>query len=84
MLTKRPRGIEITSDDLGKWKLLPAINWAARFSEYWTPGEEGAQKNWMSLLFITLADIKGIAIFQQKMRPLDCHLICTLGKSVLG
>lgn len=44
MLTKRPRGIEITSDDIGKWKLLPAINWAARFSEYWTPGEEGAQK----------------------------------------
>jgi deoxyribodipyrimidine photo-lyase len=42
-LTNHPQGIEIQSDDIQQWKLLPALNWAARFSEFWSPGEKGAQ-----------------------------------------
>ncbi|WP_115707431.1 cryptochrome/photolyase family protein [Legionella sainthelensi] len=38
-----PDGVEVQSDVLKNWKLLPTINWAARFSEYWIPGEGGAQ-----------------------------------------
>ncbi|CAM2800630.1 deoxyribodipyrimidine photolyase phrB [Legionella steigerwaltii] len=43
-LEHRPAGIEVKSAKLLEWKLLPAINWAARFKEYWTPGEDGAQQ----------------------------------------
>lgn len=42
-LEHRPSGIEVQSDKLLDWKLLPTINWAARFNDYWTPGEGGAQ-----------------------------------------
>lgn len=42
-LEHRPAGVEVQSDVLNNWKLLPTINWAAQFSEYWTPGEGGAQ-----------------------------------------
>ncbi|HHF0526544.1 TPA: cryptochrome/photolyase family protein [Legionella anisa] len=42
-LEHRPAGIEVQSDKLLEWKLLPTINWAARFNDYWTPGEGGAQ-----------------------------------------
>ncbi|MGC1182168.1 cryptochrome/photolyase family protein [Legionella sp.] len=42
-LQHRPAGIEVQSDKLWDWKLLPTINWATHFSEYWTPGEYGAQ-----------------------------------------
>lgn len=39
-----PSGIPVASDALQEWKLLPTLNWAAQFSHFWTPGEEGAQK----------------------------------------
>lgn len=39
-----PTGVEIQSDDLWEWKLLPNLNWASRFADYWTPGEKGAQQ----------------------------------------
>ncbi|KTD11056.1 deoxyribodipyrimidine photolyase phrB [Legionella gratiana] len=42
-LDHRPAGIDVQSDKLWEWKLLPTINWAARFNDYWTPGESGAQ-----------------------------------------
>jgi deoxyribodipyrimidine photo-lyase len=33
----------IASDDLNTWNLLPTSpDWAAEFSDYWTPGEKGA------------------------------------------
>lgn len=43
-LTHRPHGIEVKSEHIDDWKLLPNISWATRFSEFWTPGERGAQK----------------------------------------
>ena len=42
-INHRPKCLEIKSDDLRQWNLLPSLNWASRFSDYWTPGEEGAQ-----------------------------------------
>ncbi|KTD67854.1 deoxyribodipyrimidine photolyase phrB [Legionella steelei] len=38
-----PAGVEVQSEKLLEWKLLPTINWAVRFNDYWTPGENGAQ-----------------------------------------
>jgi len=43
-LAHRPAGVETDSDDLLEWKLLPTLNWASQFPDYWTPGEEGAQE----------------------------------------
>lgn len=42
-LQNRPAAITVQSDTLLEWNLLPPINWAARFNDYWTPGENGAQ-----------------------------------------
>ncbi|MBI2786475.1 MAG: deoxyribodipyrimidine photo-lyase [Legionella longbeachae] len=42
-LEHSPSAIEVQSDVLGDWSLLPTIKWAAQFSKYWTPGETGAQ-----------------------------------------
>jgi deoxyribodipyrimidine photo-lyase len=42
-ITHSPKGLEVPSDTILEWKLLPTIPWAARFPEYWTPGEQGAQ-----------------------------------------
>lgn len=38
-----PQNINAASDDIDDWKLLPTRDWAARFTEFWTPGEIGAQ-----------------------------------------
>ncbi|HBI22394.1 MAG TPA: deoxyribodipyrimidine photolyase [Legionella sp.] len=42
-LTQRPKGVAMHSEALDEWGLLPTLDWAARFSEHWTPGENGAQ-----------------------------------------
>lgn len=43
-LTKRPQGLEVKSEDINEWRLLPSVSWASRFPDFWTPGEKGAQK----------------------------------------
>ncbi|MCW8408871.1 DNA photolyase family protein [Legionella sp. PATHC035] len=57
-LEHRPAGIEVKSDKLLEWKLLPTIDWAARFKEYWTPGEEGAQQKLLEFVEHQLNDYK--------------------------
>ena len=42
-LSHRPKGIEIRSDEIQAWGLLPSPNWAKQFPDCWTPGEVGAQ-----------------------------------------
>lgn len=37
--------VDVTSDDINEWKLLPRLDWASQFPNYWTPGEQGAQEN---------------------------------------
>lgn len=36
--------VEVNSDQLEQWKLLPSRDWASQFPDFWTPGEQGAQK----------------------------------------
>lgn len=36
--------IDLYSDTLQEWKLLPELDWAAQFPDFWTPGEEGAHQ----------------------------------------
>lgn len=43
VLTHRPAPVEIATDEIDEWALLPRLNWAAQFSEHWEPGELGAQ-----------------------------------------
>lgn len=43
-LTHQPVSVEIESDEIHNWKLLPRLNWASRFPHFWTPGEQGAQQ----------------------------------------
>lgn len=43
-LIHRPIGINATSETLNAWKLLPTLNWASQFPDFWTPGEKGAQQ----------------------------------------
>ncbi len=42
-LAHRPAGVEVQSDKILEWNLLPSLNWAVRFHDYWAPGEDGAQ-----------------------------------------
>ncbi len=43
-LTKRPTSADVVSDELNTWQLLPRLNWASQFPNFWTPGEEGAKQ----------------------------------------
>lgn len=43
-LPPKPKGIEVLSDTLDEWQLLPRLNWASQFQDCWTPGEAGAQQ----------------------------------------
>lgn len=43
-LTHWPTSVDVVSDELNSWQLLPKRNWAALFPNFWTPGEEGAKK----------------------------------------
>lgn len=43
-LTHTPNGISAVSDALDEWMLLPTRNWASRFTDFWIPGEKGAQE----------------------------------------
>jgi deoxyribodipyrimidine photo-lyase len=45
LLQKSPKMLSVATEPLQDWGLLPSNpNWAARFSEYWEPGEAGAEK----------------------------------------
>lgn len=45
-ITHTPTSIDVRSDNLDEWNLLPIRpNWASQFSEYWQPGETGAEYN---------------------------------------
>jgi deoxyribodipyrimidine photo-lyase len=45
LLAHKPTSpINVASDDLHQWNLLPRLNWAFQFSDYWSPGEVGARQ----------------------------------------
>ncbi len=41
-ISQKPTAVKVESDDINHWQLLPRLNWASRFPEFWTPGEAGA------------------------------------------
>jgi deoxyribodipyrimidine photo-lyase len=43
-LNHHPACVDVNSEELEQWKLLPRLNWASQFPNFWTPGEKGAQK----------------------------------------
>lgn len=44
-VTRKPQALDITSDSLNTWNLLPKNpNWACQFEIYWQPGELGAEQ----------------------------------------
>ncbi len=36
--------VDVRSDEIDEWRLLPRLEWASQFPNFWTPGEQGAQK----------------------------------------
>lgn len=44
LVTHKPASVDMMSDGLQDWKLLPHLDWASQFPSFWTPGEKGAQK----------------------------------------
>ena len=42
-LLQSPISVDIVSDELEQYKLLPTPNWSDTFADLWSPGEEGAQ-----------------------------------------
>lgn len=44
IITTKPLAVKIASENLNTWNLLPKLNWADKFPDFWTPGEIGAQK----------------------------------------
>ncbi len=43
-ISRSPQSIEVNSEALASWTLLPTHpNWASAFEQHWQPGEEGAQ-----------------------------------------
>lgn len=44
IVTHCPKSIEIRSEEIDEWQLLPRLNWASQFEQSWTPGEKGAKE----------------------------------------
>jgi len=58
-----PQSIDVPSDQLTDWNLLPKLNWAAEFGQHWQPGEEGAQKKLEAFIENGLQGYKGARDF---------------------
>lgn len=57
VISATPQKIEVDSESLASWKLLPVRpNWAKAFEDYWQPGEEGAG---MKLAEFVTSNLKG-------------------------
>lgn len=55
---KSPQSVSIFSEPLEAWELLPKLNWASRFADFWQPGEEGAEKKLNEFICFHLKDYK--------------------------
>lgn len=49
-IVKRPAGVDVVSDDLDQWGLVPTLDWASQFPTVWTPGESGAKQRLESFI----------------------------------
>lgn len=57
---------DISSENLKEMNLLPKLNWAAQFSEFWTPGEDGAQQRLQQFIAQNLNGYKANRNIPQK------------------
>ena len=65
-LTQRPQGLEVRSESINEWCLLPTVSWASRFPDFWTPGEKGAQKKLDDFIHDNLVGYKRNRDFPEK------------------
>lgn len=42
LISHRVGSVDIKSDNIDDWRLLPRLDWASQFPHFWTPGEHGA------------------------------------------
>lgn len=52
------KSIAIKGDEINEWQLLPRLNWASQFPNFWTPGEQGAQQRLNTFISDNLQDYK--------------------------
>lgn len=65
VINQWPRSIDVASDELDSWQLLPKKpDWAAGFHNYWQPGERGAHNKLSQFIDSTLNGYK-----QQRDEP---------------
>jgi deoxyribodipyrimidine photo-lyase len=43
LITHHPGSVALKSDEINDWGLVPSLDWASQFPQFWTPGEEGAR-----------------------------------------
>lgn len=43
-ISHKLNAVDLESDEIDEWGLLPHLDWASQFPNYWTPGEQGAQQ----------------------------------------
>ena len=65
-VTQRLQGLEVKSEDMNEWRLLPSVSWASRFPDFWTPGEKGAQKKLDDFIHHNLVGYKKNRDFPEK------------------
>lgn len=44
LITHHPGSLALKSDEINDWELVPSLDWASQFPQFWTPGEEGARQ----------------------------------------
>ncbi|USQ14853.1 deoxyribodipyrimidine photo-lyase [Legionella lytica] len=44
LITHHPGSLALKSDAINDWGLVPSLDWASQFPQFWTPGEEGARR----------------------------------------
>ncbi len=44
LITHHPGSLALKSDAISDWGLVPSLDWASQFPQFWTPGEEGARR----------------------------------------
>ncbi|HHT0594488.1 TPA: cryptochrome/photolyase family protein [Legionella anisa] len=44
LISHNPGSVDVISDEIDEWMLLPRLDWASQFPNFWTPGEKGGQQ----------------------------------------
>lgn len=44
LISHYPSPVDVRSDAIDEWRLLPRLDWASQFPNFWRPGEQSAQQ----------------------------------------